>query len=1245
MQEQENQPFNFWYIVGKWSFYKNKIIPLKLNQMKTNQLLSTFKLTAGNIVKCTRVTISLAGALFMFIAPAKADYTIASGSNVNASTLTGQSGTLTINGTLTVSSNVSLLNFTTVIINGPDGQIYWSNNSDLTFIGSVSITLNNNAQGLQPTGGNASKRLIVGSTIIAVSNDNSNNAAFSFEDFNGAGGLPQFIMSTSVSAICSNSSFTATITPLNDALSYKCAWAISGTGTASPSSHTNFNSPQTTTITPTGTGTYTISCTLYKADDGDPIVTKTKTVTVNAVPATPTATTATPAAICIGSSASIKATSAGNTIQWYTVNTGGTAIGTSASGASFSVMPSSSTTYYAEAKTAAGCVSTRSSATVTVNLASVGGSVTGNSNVCSGSNSSTLTLSGHTGSVTRWESSLNNFATVDATINNTSNSLTITNLSTTTYYRALVTSGACTATYSSVAVLTVSNPGTWLGVNTDWNSSLNWCNGSIPSASTNVTIPNGLSFYPVITGTALANNVTVAAGGSASIIVTGTLKVAGSFTSTYGINATAGTIEFIGTNNQSVRADNFVSGTISNLKVSNTVAAASAANPSVAVNAAGGMLKISGAVSFGSLDNAFLQTNDNLTLLSSATSTASVGDITNNDLNSGNNIVGKIVIERYIPGKRAWRLLTAPVTAASQVKMSDSWQEGAARVTNPSIISAASNPNPGYGVHITYGNPAANGYDQGPNGNSSIFYLTTTGWNGVPSGTNGTTFNAGYITDQPAYMLFVRGDRSTQLSSGTGAAVTSTTLRMKGNINTGSMNLNLGTSIASGSSKFRLIGNPYPSALNFHKIITNSSNAGAGFADAFYLWDASITGSNGVGGWVAMSYNNATASYDRNVVSTGINSSGDIQSGAGFLIDYSGTATTLEVKESNKVTGSNSSLFRPVSQVNQLRVTLLAKNADNTVSVNDGLLVNYDDTYNSAVDNADMKKVANFAENFAIVNEGTSLVIEKRKLFTEADSIHFKMTKMKQKNYQLEFTLDNMNAPVGTTAILEDKFLGSKTVLNLKATNKYDFAINTNPASGNAERFNLAFKRAAEFSDIKAALKEKNVVIDWTMNGEFNLVQYEIERSLDGTNFSAEGTVLSNGDTTAQVNYNWTDLAPLPGNYTYRVKAVTKNGVAVYSNSVTIKIVNNKQGMYVFPNPVTGNNVQLQMNEITEGTYNAKLTSLSGELITNAVIQYKGGAATQTIGLPSQTAAGIYLLQISDDKGKTNTLKVLVSRN
>ncbi|HET9056617.1 MAG TPA: hypothetical protein VFN30_07210, partial [Chitinophagaceae bacterium] len=84
--------------------------------------------------------------------------------------------------------------------------------------------------------------------------------------------------------------------------------------------------------------------------------------------AAPTPASATPASICIGGSSNLNATSAGNTIRWFTVSTGGTSIGTSASGANFPVSPLVTTTYFAEAVNAAGCVSaTRTSVTVTVN--------------------------------------------------------------------------------------------------------------------------------------------------------------------------------------------------------------------------------------------------------------------------------------------------------------------------------------------------------------------------------------------------------------------------------------------------------------------------------------------------------------------------------------------------------------------------------------------------------------------------------------------------------------------------------------------------------------------------------------------------------------------------------------------------------------------------------------------------------------------------------------------------------------
>jgi Concanavalin A-like lectin/glucanases superfamily len=90
---------------------------------------------------------------------------------------------------------------------------------------------------------------------------------------------------------------------------------------------------------------------------------------------------------------------------------------------------------------------------------SVGGSVAGGATVCSGINSTTLTLSGHTGSVTKWQSStVSDFSSgVTDITTNTTTTLIATNLTATTYYRAVVQSGACTVANSSGATVTV-NP-------------------------------------------------------------------------------------------------------------------------------------------------------------------------------------------------------------------------------------------------------------------------------------------------------------------------------------------------------------------------------------------------------------------------------------------------------------------------------------------------------------------------------------------------------------------------------------------------------------------------------------------------------------------------------------------------------------------------------------------------------------------------------------------------------------------
>ena len=107
---------------------------------------------------------------------------------------------------------------------------------------------------------------------------------------------------------------------------------------------------------------------------------------------------------------------------------------------------------------------------VEISGASSGNISGGNINVCSGSNSTTLTLNSYTGSIARWESSFDNFFTAGTTISSTSSSITVTNLTKTTYYRAIVNSTSpqsCSGLATSSTFLSVkpTKSGTIFAVN------------------------------------------------------------------------------------------------------------------------------------------------------------------------------------------------------------------------------------------------------------------------------------------------------------------------------------------------------------------------------------------------------------------------------------------------------------------------------------------------------------------------------------------------------------------------------------------------------------------------------------------------------------------------------------------------------------------------------------------------------------------------------------------------------------
>jgi len=182
--------------------------------------------------------------------------------------------------------------------------------------------------------------------------------------------------------------------------------------------------------------------------------TNTYTVTVNATPVAPTVAN-TSISYCQNATApALSATAAsGHTLRWYTVATGGT-------GATTAITPVTTTAgtfvFYVAQVNASGCEGPRVAITVTVSPTAVAGTATGAVTICSGL-STTLSLAGNTGTI-QWQQSANGtsgWANVTAGSGATTTSYTTPNLNATTHYRAVVTSGVCTAVNSNVITVTV----------------------------------------------------------------------------------------------------------------------------------------------------------------------------------------------------------------------------------------------------------------------------------------------------------------------------------------------------------------------------------------------------------------------------------------------------------------------------------------------------------------------------------------------------------------------------------------------------------------------------------------------------------------------------------------------------------------------------------------------------------------------------------------------------------------------
>ncbi|UPT66238.1 MAG: T9SS type A sorting domain-containing protein [Sphingobacteriales bacterium JAD_PAG50586_3] len=163
--------------------------------------------------------------------------------------------------------------------------------------------------------------------------------------------------------------------------------------------------------------------------------------------------------------------------------------------------------------------------------------------------------------------------------------------------------------------------------------------------------------------------------------------------------------------------------------------------------------------------------------------------------------------------------------------------------------------------------------------------------------------------------------------------------------------------------------------------------------------------------------------------------------------------------------------------------------------------------------------------------------------------------------------------------------------------------------------------------EFKGNCNTDNVTINWTTASEANNDYFEVERSVDGTNYSTIAIVDGAGNNNTTVNYSYTDFSPNATGAYYRLRQTDFNGQFETFDAKYIRCANspvNTVGLY--PNP-TDNLVNVTIN-LHSADYGSILVYNSvGQLISNDYHVFDAGTTILPINT-SALAQGHYFVDI-----------------
>lgn len=151
---------------------------------------------------------------------------------------------------------------------------------------------------------------------------------------------------------------------------------------------------------------------------------------------------------------------------------------------------------------------------------------------------------------------------------------------------------------------------------------------------------------------------------------------------------------------------------------------------------------------------------------------------------------------------------------------------------------------------------------------------------------------------------------------------------------------------------------------------------------------------------------------------------------------------------------------------------------------------------------------------------------------------------------------------------------------------------------------------------LKAEDFDMGNMLTWSTASETNNKAFQIEKSIDGVNYSKIGKVKGNGTIKEVKDYRFLDVSATQGTNYYRLKQIDKDGAVHLSDVVSVskETANNFTVVSMTP-PSDDNLFEITINAIGEDKLDYKIFDMNGNLVYKQKQALKKGINVITIDL------------------------------